>query len=84
VNFHVCIHALKRTKFLDKSYDHHINFLRTLRKPIDIDPSMFQAHLAFHNMRLTELSGVPSTDTEAQLSPSELRQIFLHAMPLTW
>jgi hypothetical protein len=45
---------------------------------------MFHAHLAFHKMLLPELPDAPSTDTEAQLFPSTLRQNSLHAMPLTW
>jgi hypothetical protein len=37
VNFHIFIHSLKRTKFLGSSYNHQIDFLRTIQKPSELD-----------------------------------------------
>jgi hypothetical protein len=48
VNFHQCIHSLKRTKFLDDSYDHQIELAQTLQKPPELDHSMFNALLYFN------------------------------------
>jgi hypothetical protein len=83
-NFHLCVYHLKQTKFLDNSYNGHLYFLRAIRLPKDFDPSCFSALLAFHNLLLSELSGAPSTASEAQLSSLELKRIYLLAMPYAW
>jgi hypothetical protein len=83
-NFHLCVYRLKRTKFLDDSYNRHLDFLRAIRLPKDFDPSRFSALLAFHNLLLSELPGAPSTASEAQLSSSELKRVYLLAMPYAW
>jgi hypothetical protein len=85
VNFHQCIHSLKRTKNLNDSYDHQIEFLQSLQKPSKLDPSMFNALLLLHSMLLKELPGAPSNEAEAQFAySSQNAPIFLHAMPIAW
>jgi hypothetical protein len=83
-NFHLCVYRLKRTKFLDGSYNRHLDFLRAICLPKDFDPSRFSAVLAFHNLLLSELPGARSTASEAQLSSSELKRVYLLAMPYAW
>ena len=83
-NFHLCVYRLKQTQFLDDSYNRHLDFLPALHLPKDFDPSRFSALLAFHNLLLSELPGAPSTLSDAQLSSSELKRVYLHAMPSPW
>jgi hypothetical protein len=83
VNFHQCIHSIGRTKNLNDSYDHQIEFLQSLQKPSKLDPSMFNALLLLHNLLLKELPGAPQAKAQFAYS-SQNAPIFLHAMPIAW
>jgi hypothetical protein len=60
-NFHLFVHRLRQSKFLNNSYNGHIDFLHAICLPKFFDPSHFSPLLALHNMLLSELPGAPAT-----------------------
>jgi hypothetical protein len=59
VGLHRCIKSLKTSRFLDNSYDKQVEFLRSIKKPRDLEPRALNALLSFHNVMLADLPGAP-------------------------
>ena len=76
--------SFKRSRFMGDSYEQQVKFLKSIKKPKDIEPSLFNVLLSYHNLLLRELPGAPAEAAEASLSASEIQRIFLRSMPTSW
>ena len=64
-----------------KDYDTQLDYLRSIRKPSDVDPKMFRSLLEISNKQVKMLPGAPP---DGGLSVDEMKKAYLHAMPTSW
>ena len=74
IDFTASQDSFKRSRFMGDSYEQQVKFLKSIKKPKDIEPSLFNALLSYHNLLLRELPGVPAVAADASLSAPKIRQ----------
>jgi hypothetical protein len=80
--FDATLLAFKSQLLEDKDYDNQLDYIQELRKPRDMKPGTFLLYLRIQNSMVQELPGAPNAD--AGFINTQLRRIYLHAMPLPW
>ncbi len=76
-----CEVFLSNTFEASKDYDTQLDYLRSIKKPSDLDPKMFRTLLEIANKQVNMLPGAPA---HGGLSDDEMKKTYLHAMPSSW
>lgn len=82
VGFDATVLAFKEQLLEKEDYEDQLDFIRELRKPRDMKPGTFLLYLRIQNSMVQELPGAPLAD--AGFNDTQMRRIYLHAMPQTW
>ena len=79
--FNTQIRELKARLLGSYSYTDQIEYLRSLKKPPDVSPSMFAQQLQNAEYMATQL---PDANGAQGFTDAERKSVFLHAMPIAW
>ena len=82
--FWSAISEFKQEHFEDEAYENQKDFLRTIKKTRDLDPRQFLKQLRIQDAMLKELPGAPAELDDAGFEETELKKIYLSAMPKQW
>lgn len=64
-----------------RDYDTQMDYLRSIKKPSDMSVKTFLKYLRIANKQVKMIPGAPE---DGGLTESEMKKIFLHAMPRQW